>query len=335
MRYSLTALLCFLTLFAITACGAGISIDNAIDRYHKNVGKVHLEMSEQEVRAILGNPGPAGYIYPAERTTFDGTSVIILYYRTARIPDDLTTDDEMTPLLFIGDRLRAIGWTAMRLYAARTGQTVPERSAETKTASGTCFAVHPNGFLLTAYHVIGDAKSVRIRFTNGMATNATVQKFTASNDLAILRSDSRTPFFLPLAPTASVRVGDYVFTMGYPAAEVLGEEPKFTDGSISALSGVGGEASLLQISVPVQPGNSGGPLVNERGEVVGIVTSTAAVRAFLAVTGALPQNVNWAVKSEYARLLFDAPTVKTVGVSREQAIQRVRRAICMVEAIPR
>ncbi len=334
MRYSLTVLLCFLTAFSITACVA-IDVDSAIRRYNQNAGKVQLEMSEQEVRGILGDPGPAGYIYPAERTTLDGAPVTILYYRTARIPDGLTTDDEMTPLLFVEDRLRAIGWTALKVYASRPEQSVPEKSPDTRTAGGTCFVVHPNGLLLTAYHVVSEAKSIRAHFENGMVTTAKVQTFAASNDLAILRIDRRTPHFLPLAPSGSVRVGDQVFTMGYPVAEILGQEPKFTDGSISALSGVGGEASLLQISVPVQPGNSGGPLVNERGEVVGILTSTAAVRTFLAVTGTLPQNVNWAVKTEYARLLFDVPTVKSVGVSREEAVQRVRRAICRIEAISR
>ena len=65
------------------------------------------------------------------------------------------------------------------------------------------------------------------------------------------------------------------------------------------------------------------------------MTSSAAVRIFLAVTGTLPQNVNWAVKAEYVRPLFNAPTVKSVSVNREEAVQRVGRAICMVEAISR
>jgi S1-C subfamily serine protease len=119
--------------------------------------------------------------------------------------------------------------------------------------------------------------------------------------------------------------------MGYPVAEILGQGPKYTNGVVNSLSGVGGEASLLQISVPVQPGNSGGPLVNERGEVVGIVTSTAAVQTFLAVTDSLPQNVNWAVKAEYARPLFNSPGFRIYAANGKEAVQRVRQAICMVE----
>ena len=74
------------------------------------------------------------------------------------------------------------------------------------------------------------------------------------------------------------------FTIGFPAPEILGAESKFTDGSISARSGPGGEASFLQVAVHLQPGNTGGPLVDNAGHVVGIVTSSAAVVPFLAVT---------------------------------------------------
>jgi len=212
---------------------------------------------------------------------------------------------------------------------------VPETRPRIETGTGTCFAARPDGVLITAYHVVKDAESIRVHLADGTVTDAKIRTFSAGTDLAVLRIDPPTPDFLPLAPAGSVGVGDQVFTMGYPVTDVLGKEPKFTDGAVSALSGVGGEASLLQISVPVQPGNSGGPLVNDRGEVVGIVTSSAAVRIFLAVTGTLPQNVNWAVKAEYVRPLFNAPTVKSVSVNREEAVQRVGRAICMVEAISR
>ena len=235
-------------------------------------------------------------------------------------------------------QLEALGYR--RADEGKTGEfwpvaKSPETRRELEPATGTCFAVRPNGVLLTNYHIIEGAKSIRVRFADGTVTNATVHKISPSTDLAILRVNRRTSDFLPLARQGSVRVGDHVFTMGYPVTDVLGQEPKFTEGSVSALSGLRGEASLLQISVPVQPGNSGGPLVNERGEVVGVVTSTAAVQAFLSATGTLPQNVNWAVKADYIRLMFNAPAVKSVAGNRTQAIEWTRRAICMVEASSR
>jgi len=217
-------------------------------------------------------------------------------------------------------------------FTSEVNIQLPKKGPEAKATHGSCFAVNENGTLLTVYHVVQDSESILVHLADGTVTEARLQTFNAKRDLAILHIDPRTPDFLPLAPTDSVYVGERVFTMGHPAPDILGQEPKFTDGSVSALSGPEDEEGLLQISVPIQPGNSGGPLVNERGEVVGIVTSTAAVEAFLSKTGALPQNVNWAVNVDYARRLFDSPSAESGAVSRKDAVEMVRRALCMVES---
>lgn len=154
----------------------------------------------------------------------------------------------------------------------------------------------------------------------------------ANTDLVVLRVSRPTPHFLSLAKPRSVRVGDSVFTIGFPATTILGNEAKFTDGSISALSGIGGEATFLQVTVPVQPGNSGGPLTNNEGQVVGIMTSSAAIRPFIAETGTLPQNVNWAVKSDYALPLFESPAAQSFARSRSETIDRAMKATCQLEA---
>jgi S1-C subfamily serine protease len=153
-----------------------------------------------------------------------------------------------------------------------------------------------------------------------------------STDLALLRLEHQTPGYLSLADARSLHLGDPVFTVGFPATDLLGTQPKFTDGSVSALSGLGGEATVIQTTVPVQPGNSGGPLLNSAGEVVGVMTSTAAVRAFLAREGTLPQNINWAVKAEYAIPLFDQPERQPPAADRAAAIDRAVKATCLVQA---
>jgi len=126
--------------------------------------------------------------------------------------------------------------------------------------------------------------------------------------------------------------GDRVFTIGFPAPDLLGPAPKYTDGAISALSGLQGEAVLIQTTVPIPPGNSGGPIVNEQGEVVGIVVSSAAIETFVARTGTLPQNIDWAVKAEYALLLFEAPPPKAKAVDRRPAIEEALTATRLIEA---
>jgi S1-C subfamily serine protease len=123
-----------------------------------------------------------------------------------------------------------------------------------------------------------------------------------------------------------------VFTVGFPATTILGTAPKFSDGAVSALTGPHDESTQVQVTVPVQGGNSGGALLNQRGEVVGVITTTAAQRAFVAATGRPPQNVNWAVKSEYALLLLDELPAPSAAATREGAIDRALGATCLVEA---
>lgn len=152
-----------------------------------------------------------------------------------------------------------------------------------------------------------------------------------ANDLAILTMDHRTLDFLQLVPMRSVKTGDRVFTIGFPLSSTLGREAKYTEGVVSSLSGLKGASSFLQITVPVQPGNSGGPLVNEKGEVVGIITSSAAVLPFIKQSGALPQNINWAVKADYLRPLLKLPKTEQKEFDREQLIEHVKKATFFIE----
>jgi S1-C subfamily serine protease len=166
---------------------------------------------------------------------------------------------------------------------------------------------------------------------NGNWEEARLSESSPANDVAMLKIPVQTPEFLALAPPRSAQVGQRVFTIGYPAVALLGMEPKFSEGTISALSGQGGERNLIQVTVPVQPGNSGGPLVNEAGQVLGLITSTAAILPFFRATGALPQNINWAINADFVRpltVLQDRAQTRT----REAAIQQTLRALCFVAA---
>jgi S1-C subfamily serine protease len=95
-----------------------------------------------------------------------------------------------------------------------------------------------------------------------------------------------------------------VFTTGFPDPEIQGENVKLTRGSINAASGIRDNTSMFQVSVGVHGGNSGGPLVNSRGEVVGVIVSKLGMKYFLA-TSEMPQNVNYAVKSDFLALLLE------------------------------
>jgi S1-C subfamily serine protease len=197
---------------------------------------------------------------------------------------------------------------------------------------GTGFVVKPDGVLLTAWHILQDAQTITVTCPDQSPQSAIPGKTQRIDDLAVIQIPLSGLPYLSLAEDGSLHVGDPVFTIGFPVFDILGPDPKFTDGSVSALSGRGGETTLMQVTVPIQPGNSGGPLLTYEGEVVGVVTSSAAVRAFLAVTGTLPQNLNWAVKAEYALRLFEPPPPQPRAPNRRAAIDRGLRATCMIEA---
>jgi S1-C subfamily serine protease len=207
-----------------------------------------------------------------------------------------------------------------------------ERAEAAGVSVGTGFFVGPNGHVLTSYHVVEGARRIGCRGADGEMREDAVARVSPANDLALLQVKTRPARYLGFAPAGALRTGDRVFTIGYGAANYLGiSEPRFTDGAVSALSGIGAENAYMQISVPVQPGNSGGPLVNEVGQVVGIIAAQAAVDAFVEAEGTLPQNVNWAVKSDYAAPLLP-PLPATPRRTRDQAIALTKEAVCLVVA---
>lgn len=196
---------------------------------------------------------------------------------------------------------------------------------------GTGFAVAKNGTIVTAYHVVSGHENISVKFENGEWLPARLIKYSKSNDIAILAIDKNVNEYLKLTDTKKLKQADRVFTMGYPATNVLGTEPKYTEGYVSSLSGIQDEDSLMQVSVPIQPGNSGGPLVNSKGDVVGLITSTAAVNAFYKFTGSLPQNINWAVKSDYIQLLIDSEVLDK-NKDTDDAVASTKKSICLVRS---
>jgi S1-C subfamily serine protease len=222
------------------------------------------------------------------------------------------------------------------VYEAPSPESDKQPPSRGTTSTGTCFAVRDDGVVLTARHVIRDAAAVMVTLANGETLAATPEASSEALDLAVLRVAAPTPNYLRLAETGATRTGSRVFTLGYPAPDILGPEAKYSDGAISSMSGPGGEVALLQISVPVQPGNSGGPVVDFEGRVVGVVTSTAAIMPFLRETGTLPQNVNWAISAEFARPLFRAPaSTPSSEVQPPDVVDYVRQALCSVRAMRR
>jgi TPR repeat protein len=177
-------------------------------------------------------------------------------------------------------------------------------TANVPRTTGTGFFVSDDGYLLTCYHVVQDAARIAVRTKAGTFV-ANIVKVDRANDVALLKVAGKfRP--LPVGSSRAVKLGESVFTIGFPNIELQGFAPKLTKGEISSLTGVQDDPREFQISVAVQPGNSGGPLVNQYGNVVGIVAAQLADIATLETTGSLPQNVNYAVKSSVLNVLLES-----------------------------
>ena len=178
-----------------------------------------------------------------------------------------------------------------------------EPVAEAPKFSGSGTIVSAAGHVLTAAHVVAGAKSVKVITARG-TTTAKVLRIDEANDLAVLKLAGGSYPALSVAASRTVRLGQTVATIGFPNIEIQGFSPKVTRGEISSLNGIGDDPRAWQISVPVQTGNSGGPLLDENGNLVGVVVAKLGMAAARA-TGDLPQNVSYAVKSAYALALLE------------------------------
>jgi hypothetical protein len=159
--------------------------------------------------------------------------------------------------------------------------------------SGTGFAISSNGYILTNYHVINRASNIQVKGVNGdfsKVYNAEVVVSDNLNDLAIIKIEDSNFTSFPVIPYnfrhKTAEIGEEAYTLGYPMIDEMGSNIKLTNGIISAKSGYKDDVTSYQITVSVQPGNSGGPLFDKSGDVIGIVNAGLPER----------DNVGYAIK---------------------------------------
>ncbi len=173
-------------------------------------------------------------------------------------------------------------------------------------ASGSGFFITSGGIVATNAHVVEGSSNIEITVSNevGNFTYKTkVLLIDAKNDVALLQIDDdkfKGLTSIPYGITENSDVGSKVFTIGYPLNDVMGSNFKVTDGIISSKSGIADDVRYYQISVPLQPGNSGGPLFNKDGNIIGITSARLNSKA----VGTQVENVNYAIKSSYLLNLY-------------------------------
>jgi S1-C subfamily serine protease len=199
---------------------------------------------------------------------------------------------------------------------------------------GTAFLIDPRGFLVTNAHVLKGSKTVVIN-NNGQEFNARIALTDAAKDLAILKIEDKDfkPYSsLPYSvKKSSTDLGEEIFTLGYPRNEIV-----YNMGYLSARSGFEGDTTSYQISLSANPGNSGGPVFNKSGEIIGVV-STRETKA---------EGVVFAIKSKHIYQLVDdlkkadstAPKIKLPfnsslkGKERKQQIAQLENCVFLVNA---
>ena len=201
-------------------------------------------------------------------------------------------------------------------YVCQPDHLSPGEPAEGEAAgqdsSGTAW-MGPKGYLVTANHVVEGATKLELMLDGKLMGRAEVVVLDPANDIAILKPvfDDGAHAAILLAGHPA-QMGERVFTLGYPAPDLLGVALKMTSGEVSALSGDDyqsqrtDDARFLQVSIPIQSGNSGGPVIDAEGRAVGIVIS----RMNKTGENEVAQNVNYALKIAYVRnLLSELPAL--------------------------
>ena len=189
-------------------------------------------------------------------------------------------------------------------------QPAPEPEPPPESSTGTGFKVTAEGHVLTNFHVAGRCREITLRRPGDLPVEAELVAGDEMNDLALVRA--RTPLGAATADFRGgpqPRAGTEIVVFGFPLSGIPAPGGNIVTGNITSLAGMANNSGEYQISAPVQPGNSGGPVLDREGRVVAVVVSKLDALKTAARSGDIPQNVNFAIKSSVATNFLDGAAV--------------------------
>ncbi|HEY2248801.1 MAG TPA: trypsin-like peptidase domain-containing protein [Bradyrhizobium sp.] len=208
------------------------------------------------------------------------------------------------------DASAATEFTAPKQVAAKDAPGGPPKPGKTGSQSGTGFVISAGGHIVTNHHVVnGCVGDIKGNLTGEAAATLRVVSSDATNDLALLQGPADSFKRFAKIRDRTIRSGDSVTAIGFPLHGLLTSDFTVTTGIVSSLSGLKNDSRFLQISAPVQPGNSGGPLIDSGGEIVGMVAGKINALGVLRATGDIPENINFAIKTGAIRDFLDNSVV--------------------------
>jgi S1-C subfamily serine protease len=264
-----------------------------------------------------------------KRLATDGQTRIILYVSGQEIFTAKTNADLWKPI-------------GAPVETAAFGKPAPGPASETEASSakakssGSGFVVSRAGDIVTNDHVIEGCRETKV-VRGDKRTQVKVIAKDPGSDVAILRMSDPVQEVARFRNIELPKPGESILVIGYPLQGLLTSDASVTTGIISALAGVHNDKKQLQITAPVQPGNSGGPLVDASGNVIGVIVGKLNALKLAQVTGTIPENVNFAVNAELARALLDKNGIKyetqeaTEPLSTQVVAERALKFTLMVE----
>ncbi len=195
--------------------------------------------------------------------------------------------------------------------SARGGKQTVSPGGLVKENTGTAFIVNAAGNAITNHHVVEGCTEVRAEGRNGVVKVVTSDLV---NDLAQLQIPGAVSAQAPIASNpAKLRQGEDIVVFGFPLNAVLSSGGNLTPGVVSALTGFGNNTNQIQITAPIQPGSSGSPVINMKGEVVGVVAMKLSDSKMAKATGQVGQNVNFAVSGQTLKTFLDTHNIDYGG----------------------
>jgi S1-C subfamily serine protease len=226
--------------------------------------------------------------YSRYQISESGTTGFTLAWNVDRLPAGANIAVLMSNLLSTGEQMAN---TSQKQNPSNESNSTPKKKPQIST--GTGFFISDSGHLLTNNHVVDKCAGNPLAVKWGAAKILSRDK---TNDLALLKVEGKTSGLK--FRSSAIKLGEKTYALGYPYAGKLDNGLNITDGLVSSLSGPDNDIRYLQITAPVQPGNSGGPLIDSHDLVVGIVSARLNELAMLKDSGALPQNINFAIRND-------------------------------------
>jgi S1-C subfamily serine protease len=236
--------------------------------------------------------------------------------------DALNAADDVARVMSDGEIARAesliAAWRASKGLAASIDEPYSPGAGE-PWGDGSGFAVSSDGLVMTNHHVIEGCGHLEAVVGKARIPKVDILAIDTSMDLALVKLDHRFDTVAPFRANPPIRLGEPIVVAGYPMRHVVSTSFTVTTGVVSALAGLDDYPGELQISAPVQPGNSGGPLLDRAGNVIGIVSAQLSDWYAVDAVDAVPQNINFAVNGTIVQKFLTQHDVDFVSRSSDEA----------------